>query len=392
MRRYLESHPWITFRATGVNDLNPRTWMLLGEARSKCEHLAGVPLQPAVAQRLFQAALVRGAQASTAIEGNSLTDEQVQGILDGTYSAPPSQSYQEQEVRNLLEALQNVSEQAWAGDAPVITAELICEYNRQVLDGTDHPEDVIPGAVRGHSVVVGRYRGAPSEDCMFLLGRLADWLESDTFRSDDADLQFARYVAAAVCAHLYVNWIHPFGDGNGRTARLLEFAILARSGVVPFPAALLLSNHYNLTRDRYYRELRAADESGSITDFVAYAIEGLVDGLRDQVAQVREQVLRVTWTNFVHEVMGVSPATKGRDRRQALVLAMSPSEAYTRQEIAALAQSASMLYAQVGPKTLSRDLNRLVELELIVKQPDGWRAKIETLAAFLPPIAPDDEG
>ncbi len=36
-------------------------------------------------------------------------------------------------------------------------------------------------------------------------------------------------------------WIHPFGDGNGRTARLLEFLILARCGMVPLPAAHLLS-------------------------------------------------------------------------------------------------------------------------------------------------------
>ncbi|MCY3923933.1 MAG: Fic family protein [bacterium] len=75
---------------------------------------------------------------------------------------------------------------------------------------------------------------------------------------------------------------HPFADGNGRTARLLEYAILARSGVVPFPAALLLSNHYNLTRDRYYRELEAADRSGTITGFVQYAVQGLVNGLREQ--------------------------------------------------------------------------------------------------------------
>lgn len=51
----------------------------------------------------------------------------------------------------------------------------------------------------------------------------------------------------AVVAHLYLAWIHPVGDGNGRTARLVEFQILLSSGV-PSPAAHLLSNHYNQTR------------------------------------------------------------------------------------------------------------------------------------------------
>ena len=111
MRPYLESHPWITFEATDINDLGAKTWMLLGEARSKCEHLAGAPLRPDVARRLYDVFLVKGAQATTAIEGNTLTEEQVAGILDGTYKAPPSRAYQEREVRNVIDALQEIANQ-----------------------------------------------------------------------------------------------------------------------------------------------------------------------------------------------------------------------------------------------------------------------------------------
>ncbi len=70
-------------------------------------------------------------------------------------------------------------------------------------------------------------------------------------------MRFAVTVAKAVLAHLYIAWIHPFADGNGRTARLVEFQILAQSGLIPLPAANLLRDHYNKTRDRYYAELRA---------------------------------------------------------------------------------------------------------------------------------------
>lgn len=52
MRRHEETHPWITFSATGFNDLDPTLWMLLGEARSKCQHLAGTPLAPEVGGRV----------------------------------------------------------------------------------------------------------------------------------------------------------------------------------------------------------------------------------------------------------------------------------------------------------------------------------------------------
>ena len=391
MRHYVESHPWITFDAADITKLDPRTWMLLGEASAICEMLAGAPLQPALATKMYTITLTKGAQATTAIEGNTLTLAQVQGILAGSYKAPPSREYQEREVRNVLGALQEIGEQVQSGDNPIITAELICEYNRLVLEGTEHEEGAVPGVIRDHLVGVGRYAGAPAEDCAYLLERLAEWLEGDTFRSDDPGAQHALHVVAAVCAHLYIAWIHPFGDGNGRTARLLEFAILARSGTLPLLAAHLLSDHYNLTRDRYYRELRASSERRSLTAFVRYAVEGFVDGLREQFDQVRDQQLRVAWVNYVHEVMGQARATEGRDRRQSLVLAMEPGEVYARHDLTEIPVAAG-LYAQVGPRTLSRDLNTLTETGLIVRENGGWRANVEILAAFLPPIAPGDEG
>ena len=78
----------------------------------------------------------------------------------------------------------------------------------------------------------------------------------------------------AVVAHLYIAWIHPFGDGNGRTARLLELQILLGAGF-PVPTCQLLSNHYNQTRTEYYRELDLASHRRSPTEFLVYALEGL---------------------------------------------------------------------------------------------------------------------
>lgn len=356
-----------------------------------CVHLAGVPLLPHVAQELSRVALVKGAQATTAIEGNTLSADEVAGILDGTYSAPPSLAYQEQEVRNVLDALQLILKDVREGVSPTITVELICEYNRRILTGTDHSEEVTPGAIRGHSAVVGDYRGAPAEDCDYLLGRLAEWLESDTFHAEDLEVQFALHVAAAVCAHLYINWIHPFGDGNGRTARLLEFTILARSGMVSLPAAHLLSNHYNLTRGRYYRELRSADRNQSISGFLAYAVEGFVDGLRDQIGRVHGQQLRIAWINYVNEVIGGFSASAARDRQLALVLAMPPGEVVPHGDLTRLSPDVAATYAGVTTKTLRRDLDRLRSVGLIVDEGDGWRANVRVLTAFMPPT-PGDRG
>lgn len=390
MRAYQQSHPWITFKATDFNNLRPVAWMLLGEARSECEHLAGAPLQPAVARHLYEVALVKSAQATTAIEGNTLTEQQVAGILDGTYRAPPSREYQEREVRNVLTALAAIDRQITNGERTVITSELICDFNLRILENTDHEENAIPGRIRNHSVGVPGFRGAPAEDCEYLLHCLAEWLESDTFRSDHPEIRFALVVACAIYAHLYIACMHPFGDGNGRTARLVEYVILARSGMVPLPAAHLLSNHYNLTRPRYYRELAGASRTGDTTAFVGYAAQGLVDGLRDQIEQVKQQQFDVTWINYVHAVMGQFPPSPARTRQRSLVLAIPSGAEISKRDLPLVNANLAAMYAGKGPRTLSRDLNRLQKAGLVAKSSKGWRSNDTVINAFLPPIAEAD--
>ena len=327
---------------------------MVGEARSKCEHLAGAPLRPEVAQQLYGLALVKGAQSTTAIEGNTLTQDQVAGILRGTYHAPPSRQYQEREVRNVLEALEQIDRQVTNGDAPVLSADLFAEYNAALLTGTNYAPEVKPGELREHSVVVGDYRGAPPEDCRYLLEQLATWLEGDTFKSADPDIQFALTVASAVYAHLYLAWIHPFDDGNGRTARLVEYLILARSGAIPIPAAHLLSNHYNLTRDQYYRELDQASRSNNATGFLQYAIQGLLDGLREEIETIRAEQLTVTWINYVHETMAQFPASPARDRQRALVLALPSNVTIPKKALPGLNTDLAAAYAKAGDREMVR--------------------------------------
>ena len=384
MKDYEESHPWITFKGTDVNNLPPRTWMLLGEARAICEQISSTPLIPSVAQHLNEVALIKGAQATTAIEGNTLDEDQVAGIYRGEYTAPPSRAYQEREVRNVLDALTGIDQNTARGTLGPVTSDLICDYNRRVLDGIEHTADVRPGEFRHHSVMVGNYRGVPAQDCRYLTQRLAAWLESDIFSSDDSETDFALTVAQAVFAHLYIAWIHPFGDGNGRTARLLEFMLLARSGQVPLLAAHMLSNHYNLTRDRYYRELEAASRTGSTSNFVAYAAQGLVDGLREQINFVRLQQLDVSWTNYVNQTMDRFPTSKSSERQRALVLAMSPFEAVSRGDLTLLTPALAALYARTGPRTLSRDLNRLLKSGLILREGRNWKANTSIMSRSCP--------
>lgn len=384
---YLKSHPWIRFSLNLPRD-DFRLWLKLGEIASKIEHLAGAPLRPDVAAELNRVYLAKGVLATTAIEGNTLSEEQVKQLVDGTLQMPPSQRYLQTEVQNILDvcndevrALTNPVGAAHPG----LCVDLIKGYNRSVLKGLEVGEDVVPGEIRGHSVIVGNvYRGAPAADCEFLLGKLCEWLNSEEFAAPDEELKVPLALVKAVVAHIYLAWIHPFGDGNGRTARLVEFHILLASGV-PVPAAHLLSDHYNLTRSQYYRELAKASKSGGdILPFIAYALSGFLDGIREQIKRVREQQMRVAWENYVHDKFREYKSSKTHKRRRDLVLELTQHEWVDVAKIAFLTPHIAHEYATAGERMVQRDLNAISKLGLIERKHGKILAKKHLIQAFLP--------
>jgi hypothetical protein len=118
--------------------------MLLGEAQSKCEHVAGVPLLPGVAEHLHQVFLAKGVLATTAIEGNTLTEEEVLRRLEGKLELPPSKQYLGQEIDNIVEACNRIANQIFTDASTALNVEDIKEYNRLVLKRLPLNEDVVP--------------------------------------------------------------------------------------------------------------------------------------------------------------------------------------------------------------------------------------------------------
>lgn len=384
-RDFTRSHPWISFRLN-LAGAPWKFWELIGEARSKYRHLTRSPLPPGLAQRLSGLYLAKGVHATTAIEGNTLTEDQVLEAIEGRLSVPPSQAYLEREVDNVLEACAAIEARIYGdGQGFELTPASLAELNRMVLDGLQR-DGVAGGEMRTHSVVVGNvYRGAPAADCPFLVELMCDWLNGPDFAAaDDPRESFFRVVAKAIVAHVYIAWIHPFGDGNGRTARLAEFGILTSAGL-PTVAAHLLSNHYNATRAEYYRQLDHASKSGGdLRPFLTYAVEGLVDQLQAQLNDVQAMNLTSAWRDYVHESFH-GEATVAPQRQLALVLSL-PEAAWTpRSAIPSLNGELAAAYAGKGPKTVTRDINALEQRQLIVRRPDGIRPRTEIMLSFLPP-------
>ena len=89
---YTTTHPWLTFTA----DLDAASFRNVAAARRgrlQSGHVRRALLRPEVAEELLQVYLVRGALATTAIEGNTLSEDEARRVADGTLRLPPSQEY-----------------------------------------------------------------------------------------------------------------------------------------------------------------------------------------------------------------------------------------------------------------------------------------------------------
>lgn len=387
MRKYEDTHKWLKFDFD-LRSASPELWLMLGECQSKCEHLAKYPIRPDIADEIHKLYLAKGALATTAIEGNTLTEAEVRQLLDGKLELPPSRQYLKDEIDNIVGECNQILEKIGNDDKTLyfLSAKRIKEINAAVLHNLNEPEHVVPGQFRNYDVGVGIYKGAPYEDCDFLVDRMAEWLNGAVF-STPVDPRAKVYaILKAVVAHLYIAWIHPFGNGNGRTARMIEYQVLMASGI-PSPAAHLLSNHYYHTQTEYYRQLQyASDSGGDILPFIQYAVQGFLDGLKEQLAFVKMNVMEAVWRNYIADQFR-NATTPSDLRRKDLIEDLSTvvvNEIVDADALMYLTPRLTKHYKDRSRKTLLRDLKTLHEMGLIKFEKGMIQPRKESILAFVP--------
>lgn len=381
---YESSHPWIKFDLRLIEKASPRFWMLLGEARSKCDHIRFVPLEAHTARRLNLVYFAKGVNATTAIEGNSLSVKQVEERLNGQLQLPESQDYLGREIDNMVGAYNRIIDAVREGQPIAVSIDTLCELNKEILAGLPDEPDVVPGQLRQHSVAAGPYVGAPWPDIPHLLNHLCSWLKELEASEGRESERIPNAFIRAVVAHVYIEWIHPFGNGNGRLGRLVEFLILIGSGV-PLPAAHVLTSHYNDTRTEYYRQLNEASRNGGdLRGFLHYAAQGFVDGLTGAVKHLHRQQEELMWLALVDETF-VDNHTAAAHRQRLLGIELGRLREWVpRSELRRLSAPLVEAYHGKTTKTLSRDLNRLHDLNLISTNVRSVRARLDQVQGMRP--------
>ena len=382
MKDLTDRYPHLAFRTQW--EITQPIMFLLGQCEAFVKAIQHTPLLPQDFSRLMRVALIKGAQATTAIEGNTLSEEEVKQVADGA-KLPPSKEYLAQEVRNIVSALNELQKEVVDDDrVQLIDADLLKRFHMMVGKDLGEHFAAIPGRFRENQVVVGSYRCPAPEHVEDLVDNLCEWMPRE-FHFGQGEQAFWKVLLQAMTAHVYIEWIHPFSDGNGRTGRLVEFYVMLRGGN-PNIASHILSNHYNQTRTEYYRQLEMASKEKSLTKFFEYALTGFRDGLELTLQTVQNSQFEITWQKMVYDEFDKVKASQMPlfRRRRRLALDFPKNRMVSLEEIPHINTHLAGFYAGVSSRTIVRDMSELMRMELLTKEEGGYRALTERLRMYVP--------
>ena len=227
---------------------------LLARIQAARELIINSHLIPAWEKQLQREALIKQTHHTTSIEGNQLTLEEVSLLVEGKNILAGEKD--KKEVQNYIDVLGYIDS---LEESVEIVEEILLEIHRLTV------KDILPDAFAGNyrkaMVVVGNpktgkitYVPPGSEEVPLLTRSLLEWLNSE----EALDLMPA---LQAGIAHYELARIHPFLDGNGRTARALATLILTKRGF-DTKKFFALEEYYNEDRPAYYSALANADAKG----------------------------------------------------------------------------------------------------------------------------------
>lgn len=365
-------------------ELPSDAWMNLGEAAAKLQWIGSSSMRPVVEEQLLLNLECSGIHATAALAGNTLDEQDVRQLVVDGLGPPPGEEYLWREVINLHDA-HRVTVGLIGQDNFELTPESIRIQNSMVLHGPDHDDGTVRGEIRSGSVTAGNHRGPSPEDCEYLLHRLCDWLNGPDFAVGDDDPDFhLKLIAKALVAHLYLASIHPFAAGNGRTARLLEFRLLAEAGI-PLVTCYVPANHYNRTITEYHQVIERFGrvEPSGVGDFFSYALRGLAEELDEVLDWIVTDHQLIVWENIIFEQFADQNSPAAR-RRGMLARSLPPLRTTRQADIPNLTARLARAYARKNPKTLAGDLDFLIDRGLLLRVDDGYEPNLGILEDFRP--------
>lgn len=280
-----------------------KTLKNIGIADAAREVIANAPLIPAWEAKFRKEAAERFVHHGTHLEGNPLSFEQAQDILEGQEVIARERDVQEViNYRNVLGYIGTSASQT--GQPYELSIETILEIHRLTVDKIVPQEAA--GQVRVKQVVLRNsltgqisYTPPPAAEVPYLLEDLINWVNSEEAR------QFHPIIKAGII-HYELSRIHPFVEGNGRTARAVATLVMFLDGY-DIRKLFSLEEYFDTNPLNYYTTLQAVSnqlvldtQERDLTPWLEYFVEGVAVELN----KVKERVQRISADARVKDRLG----------------------------------------------------------------------------------------
>lgn len=357
-------------------DIN-RIFSLLIENGVLIRTVNDLPILPNLASNLHEELIRRAIFGTAAIEGNPLSQEQVDQVLSQSKTFKTTEKA-EKEIQNLkitydyLRNLRNISQLKLDEDYIKKLHELIT-YDVEY-------ESNIPGKYRNHIVKVGdiKHGGVYTppkiyEDIKNLMSEYIKWINSESV------LKLAPEIRAAL-AHLHFSLIHPFGDGNGRTARIIEAFVLYQSGIKYVP--VMLSNYYYRNIDDYYVSFSKTimNEENDVTDFIEFILKGVKESLYNIKDSITFFIRKFTLRDYYYFLRQNKLITSRQ--YDLLILLLDHQESFTLQDLKNKPYF-NLLFRNVSERTARRDLIKLKSRNLLNRKNGNFEINFKYLEEIM---------
>jgi cell filamentation protein, protein adenylyltransferase len=275
-------------------------------ALGRCEGLGGTLPEP----RLRRENRIRTIQGTVAIEGNSLSTEQITAILEHKRVIGPRSEITE--VENAIAAYDLVPELNPFSSKDLLRAHGVMMKNLVADAGRFRRKNV--GVIHGSRV---GHVAPPAHRVAGLMQELFRFLKRDE----------TTMIVKACVFHYELEFIHPFSDGNGRLGRLWQHALLLSHS--PVFAHVPTESLIKQRQAQYYTALGDSDRVGDSTEFLQFSLEAIRESLSDFIGAFRP--IRPTATERLNQAAshfamrtfsrkdylalhaGISTATASRD-------------------------------------------------------------------------------
>ena len=231
---------------------------------------------------------IKSIHSSLAIEANSLSFEQVKDIIDGKRVMGPKREIQE--VQNAYLAYSKIEEvNPYSVTDLKMMHGLLTQF---LLEDAGHYRKGGEGVFdeSGHCIFVC----PPASQVDVLMNQLFDWMKKNKNKIHPL-------ILASIFHYEFV-FIHPFKDGNGRTARLWQNVLLAH--FEPLFLYVPIESEIKKYQDDYYKVIRNCNKKGESTEFIAFMLKMIDEVLGGFINGVNVEINHVsTYVNKLLNVM-----------------------------------------------------------------------------------------